>query len=94
MFGGISHGCTLREAAESCSEDPEVRMVASRKAKEVPLHAIGKGEELQQASLAYMEFLQALSRGEKVARLLELLDAADMKFGLAEEAVRKREEGK
>ena len=49
---------------------------------------------MQQASLAYMEFLQALSRGEKVARLLELLDAADMKFGLAEEAVRKTEEGK
>ena len=94
MFGGISHGCTFREAAELFSEDPEVRMVASRKAREVPLHAIGKGEELQQASLAYMEFLQALSRGEKVARLLELLDAADMKFGLAEEAVRKREEGK
>ena len=94
MFGGISHGCTFREAVESFSEDPEVRMVASRKAREVPLHAIGKGEELQQASLAYMEFLQALARGEKVARLLELLDAADMKFGLAEEAVRKREEGK
>lgn len=94
MFGGISHGCTFREAAELFSEDPEVRMVAARKAKEIPLHAIGKGDELQQASLAYMEFLQALANGEKTARLLELLDAADVKFGLAEEAVRKREEGK
>ena len=94
MFSGISHGCTFRAAAELYSEDPEVRMAAARKAKEIPLHAIGKGEELQQASLAYMEFLQALSNGEKVARLLELLDAADVKFGLAEEAVRKREEGK
>ena len=92
MFGGSRNGCTFREAVVLSSVEPDVRRVAARKAKEVPLYAIGRGAELQQASLAYMDFLLALSRGEDTVRLTELLDAAELKFGLAEEAVRKREE--
>ena len=91
MFGGSRNGCTFREAIALSPGEPILRQVAAVKAKEIPLHAIGRGEELQQASLAYMEFLMALARGEERARLEELLDAADLKFELAEEAVRKRE---
>ena len=92
MFAGCHIGCTFREAVELASADPEVRHAAARKAKEVPLYAVGRGEELQQASLAYMDFLVALARGETSERLVSLLDVAEAKFGLAEEAVRKREE--
>ena len=56
------------------------------------MYAIGRGEELQQASLAYRDFLVALAEGEPPDRLTDLLDAADAKLALAEEAVRKREE--
>ena len=82
----------LREAVLLFPEEPEVRRAAELKAKEVPLYAIGRGEELQQASLSYMEFLREFARGGSPQRLLELLDAADLKFELAREAVRKREE--
>lgn len=92
MFGGFRHECTFREAALLFSGEPEVRKVAERKAREVPLYAIGRGEELHQAALAYMEFLLALARSEQRERLVELLDAADLKFEQAGEAVRKREE--
>ena len=90
MFAGNRNGCAFREAI-ALSPDPCVRQVAACKAREIPLYAIGRGEELQQASLAYMEFLMALARGEDRARLTALLDAADLKFELAKEAVRKRE---
>ena len=53
---------------------------------------MGRGEGLQQASLAYRDFLVALADGEDSERLMALLDAADVKLALAEEAVRKREE--
>lgn len=90
MFAGSRNGCAFREAI-ALSSDQSVRQVAACKAREIPLYAIGRGEELQQASLAYMEFLMALARGEDRARLTALLDAADLKFELAKEAVRKRE---
>ena len=92
MFTGCHIGCTFRVAVTLASEDLEVRRAAARKAQEIPLHAIGRGEELQQASLAYRDFLVALADGEDPARLTALLDAADAKLALAEEAVRKREE--
>ena len=92
MFAGSHIGCTFREAVTLASEDAEVRRIAARKAQEVPLYAIGRGEELQQASLAYREFLMALAEGESSDRLTALLDMADAKLALAEEAVRKREE--
>ena len=82
----------LRAAVTLASEDLEVRRAAARKAQEVPLYAIGRGEELQQASLAYRDFLVALAGGEDSERLAALLDAADAKLALVEEAVRKREE--
>ncbi len=92
MFPGCHIGCTFRAAVTLASEDLEVRRAAARKAQEVPLYAIGRGEELQQASLAYRDFLVALADGENPERLMALLDAADAKLALAEEAVRKREE--
>ena len=92
MFTGCHIGCTFRAAVTLASEDLEVRRAAARKAQEVPLYAIGRGEELQQASLAYRDFLVALADGEDSERLMALLDAADVKLALAEEAVRKREE--
>ena len=42
-------------------------------------------------TVAFMVIGNALARGEDRARLAALLDAADLKFELAKEAVRKRE---
>lgn len=89
MFGNGHSYCTFREAAERFSEDPEVRRVAGRKAREVPLLALGRGEELQQAAFAYMEFLNALARGEEPGRLTLRLDEADLKLEAARVAARK-----
>ena len=94
MFGGSHSCCSFREAVTLASTDLEVRRAAARKAKEVPLYAIGRGEKLQQAALAYMDFLAALAGGAAAERLTALLDEAEVKFGLAVEVVRKEEEGK
>ena len=66
-----------------------MRRVAGRKAREVPLLALGRGEELQQAAFAYMEFLNALARGEEPGRLTLRLDEADLKLEAARVAARK-----
>ena len=92
MFGDSHLGCTFRAAVALAPDDPDLRMAAARKAKEVPLYAIGRGEELQQASIAYMDFLTALARGAEPTQLTALLDEAEAKFGMVEEAVRKLEE--
>lgn len=95
MFSNGRPYCTFREAAEILSEDPEVRLVAQRKAREIPMYAIGRGEGLQQASLAYMVFLQALADGESPGRLLAMLSEADIKLATVRKAVEEREkEGK
>ncbi|MBR4654300.1 MAG: hypothetical protein IKO72_13150 [Kiritimatiellae bacterium] len=96
MFGDSHFGCTFRDAVALAANEPEIRIAAARKAQEVPLYALGRGEELQQASLAYRDFLLALSGGESPVRLTALLEGAETKFELAAESIRnrRREEGR
>ncbi len=90
-FGVNSFGCTFHEALELYFDDSEVRLAAARKAREVPLYALGRGEELQRAAIAYMEFLMALAGKAKPARAAELLAAADGKLQAVQAAVLRKE---
>ena len=90
-FGSNGSGCTFHEALELYHENAELRRAAARKAKEVPLYALGRGEELQQASLAYMDFLLAVAADAEGAKVADLLAAADAKFEKVRVAVLRKE---
>ena len=95
MFSNGRALCSFREAAEALSDDPEVRFAARRKARELPLYALGRGQGLQEVSLAYRTFLLALAEGEGPGRLLAKLDEADIKLATVRQMVEKKEkEGK
>jgi len=79
---GASACClTFREALGIAGGDPSLRAAAARRARELPLYAIGRGEKLQSASLAYREFLLALASGtQSPGALGRLLDEAEWKL--------------
>ena len=65
------------------------------KAPQVVLYGGGRGEELAAAAEAYSKLLFEMARGEKpTEELLEMLEDADIKFDIALEEARKREEAK
>lgn len=90
-FGAGIGNCTFREALNHYHDDPVMRSVAARRAREVPLYALGRGEALQQASLAYMEFLQSIANNAESSRATELLAAADAKLEAVRVAVLRKE---
>ena len=92
MFAGGRIVCNLRDAIALSQTDRSIRAAAARKAREIPLYALGKGEALQNASLAYMDFCNALAAGESPGRLAMMLDEADAKFAQAAAEARKNEE--
>lgn len=79
--------CTFGEAISLAKDRPDLRQAAFQRAREVPLYAIGRGEDLAAAAFAYSDFLMALSKGkEPPERLDELLSKAN---GLLRKARRK-----
>lgn len=80
-FAGKYDGLDFREAILVVRQDPNVRLVALRKADELPLFGGGRGDSLQSAALAYREFLLALAKNEDGPEAMgKLLDAADLKL--------------
>ena len=69
-----------------------VRAVVFLKSREIPLYAIGRGDELQATAAAYERFLLGVAAGEERTKLEEMLNTADIVFlclpdAAAEEAV-------
>ena len=72
------------EALKLGRTDPLVRLMAYRKALELPVLGGGKSPELKAAADAYRAFLAALVRGESDEKDLKaLLDTADEKLNVA-----------
>jgi len=84
-FGGPF--CTFREAAMERGTNELVKAAAAQKAMRVPLFAIGRGDEMQQAASDYAEFLRAVAKGEPGEIREGLLDKADAAFLKAREKV-------
>ena len=79
--------CTFREAIDANGSNLMVRAAAFMKAREVPLYALGRGDELRAVADAYSRFLLGVAAGEEHEALERMLNAADEKL---EEAYEKR----
>jgi len=93
MYGDDRTFCTFDEAIDKESVSPELRRAAFRRAREVPLYAIGRGDELAAAAFAYRDFLLAFAQGkERAGQLRPLLAAARSAWRKATEKVNFDEE--
>ena len=83
-FLGRFDRLSFREAVRFGRIDPIVRLVAYRKALELPVLGGGRSSELAAAANAYQVFLFELAKGEKDEKGLKaLLDDADEKLNVA-----------
>ncbi len=76
-FAGGVRSLTFREAVDAADGDARIRALAAQKAVEVAAYGGGRSAEMTAAAGAYVEFLEALSAGEKGKDALRglLLDA-------------------
>ena len=85
-FLGRFDRLSFREAVRFGRRDPIVRLVAYRKALELPVLGGGRSPELAAAANAYQAFLFELAKGEKGEKeLKKLLGAADEQLNVAYE---------
>lgn len=83
-FLGRYDRLSFREAVRIGRADPLVRLVAYRKAVELPVLGGGRSPELAAAADAYQAFLLEFAKGEKDEKGLKaLLDDADEKLNVA-----------
>ena len=83
-FLGKFDRLSFSEAVRFGRIDPIVRLVAFRKALELPVLGGGRSPELTAAANAYQEFLFEFAKGEKEEdELKALLDAADERLNVA-----------
>lgn len=76
---------SFREAVRLAREDSLTRLVAHRKANELPVFGGGRGEDLSAAAMAGREFLLAFAAAKPEAELLGLLDEMEARLALAYE---------
>ena len=88
MIGGRSV-CSFREALDANGSNLMVQAAAFLKSREVPLYAIGRGDELQAIAATYERFLLGVAAGEEREKLEEMLNAADARLEKAYEKRRK-----
>lgn len=88
MIGGRQI-CSFREAIDENGSNLMVRAAAFLKSREVPLYAIGRGDELQATAAAYERFLLGVAAGEDRKKLEEMLSTADARLEVAYEKRRK-----
>ena len=81
--------CSFREALDANGSNLMVRAAAFLKSREIPLYAIGRGDELQATAAAYERFLLGVAAGEERTKLEEMLNTADARLEVAYEKRRK-----
>ena len=89
LVGG-SAACTFSDAIRAGDSNLLVRATAFMKSREVPLYALGRGDELRAVADAYVRFLLGVAAGEDRKKLEQLLKNADSRL----EAVYEKERGK
>ena len=81
--------CSFREAIDENGSNLMVRAAAFLKSREIPLYAIGRGDELQATAAAYERFLLGVAAGEDRKKLEDMLNTADARLEVAYEKRRK-----
>ena len=72
--------CTFREALDAGESNVLVRAMALMKSREVPIYALGRGDDLQEVAKGYTRFLLGVAAGEKKEELEKLLNNADARL--------------
>jgi hypothetical protein len=85
--------CSFRDAIAENGTNLLVRAAAFLKTREMPLYALGRGDELQGIANDYVRFLFSLAGGEETEKLTALLDRADSRLEKAYEKRRKDNNG-
>jgi len=85
--------CPFRDAIAENGTNLLLRAAAFLKAREVPLYALGRGDELKGIAEDYTRFLFSLAGGEPADKLVALLDSADSRLEKAYEKRRKDHNG-
>ena len=88
-IGANRSSCSFREAVETAATNEVVRLAAWRKAREMPLCAIGRGEQIAAAAEAYRTFLLGVARGEGSDVLRPLLEKAEEELEIVRDENRK-----
>ena len=73
IYGADRAYCTFAEAVALSRENPDIRRAAFHKAGKLPLYAIGRGDDMAAAALAYRDFLLVLSQDKAETERLEAL---------------------
>lgn len=81
--------CTFKEAIDAGESNVPVRVAALLKSREVPLYAIGRGDEVLSAANVYTRFLLGVAAGEKPEKLEKMLNDANSILEAAYEKNRK-----
>ncbi len=85
-FADGSDTLSFRDAVPLARRDPLVRLVAAVHANTLPVFGGGRGRQLADAAEAYRIFLLELAGGKSDdARLLDILDEADIRLNIAYE---------
>lgn len=69
--------CSFQDAIPESNTNLLLRAAAFLKTREIPVYAIGRGDEMQDVSKAYIRFLFSLAAGEDQEKLAGLLNDAD-----------------
>lgn len=88
-LAGRYESLSFREAVRLARTDLLTRLLACRKAEELPVLGGGRGDALTAAAEAYRLFLLSFAAGKDEAELEQLLDDADTKLNLAFEKAEK-----
>lgn len=83
--------CTFKEAIDANGSNLFIRAVAFMKSREIPLYALGKGDELLSAADAYQRLLLGIAAGEDKKELEKMLKNADLKLEALYEKNRKND---
>ena len=85
-FLGRYRSLDLRRAVKFARKDARIRIAAYLKAQPVAVFGCGRGEELNEAALAYSRFLLDLAASKKTEKeLLDQLEEADILLNVAYE---------
>ena len=77
--------CSFREAMEKGESNLLVRATALLKTREMPLYALGRGDELRIVADTYRRFLLGVAAGEDRKKLEQFLNNADSRLEAAYE---------
>ena len=93
-FDGKNTSCSFSDAIVAGESNLFVRTTALLKSREIPLYALGRGDDLKAAADAYTRFLLGVAAGEDGKSLELLLNNADSRLEAAYEKERRKDDNR